>query len=335
LPCPVSRETLAPVQTGCDGVFHVKQVADAEQRVGQDRAICDYEGTSYRARFWEGKNRDYEDLAERIALRRLLPPGGRRLMEIGAGFGRLADLYGGYDRVILLDYAMSGLREAQQRLGRANRFVYVAANLYHLPVAPRSCDAVVTVRVLHHVADVPAALQEIAGALRPGGVYLLEYANKRNAKAVVRYLLRRQAWSPFGAEPYEFAELNFDFHPTWMADQLARAGLQLEEGLAVSHFRHPLFKRLASPKTLAAVDGTFQRVGAAWKLAPSIFLRSRLTGSSDDAPEALFRCPACGGPDLEQEPEALCCPACAAVWPLVDGLYDFRWPRQPSWDEKG
>jgi SAM-dependent methyltransferase len=303
--------------------------------VGQDRAICDYEGTSYRARFWEGKNREYEDLAERIALHRLLPPGGRRLMEIGAGFGRLADLYGGYDRVILLDYAISGLREAQQRLGRSGRFVYVAANLYHLPVAPRSCDAVVTVRVLHHVADVPAALQEIAGVLCQGGVYLLEYANKRNAKAVARYLLRRQAWSPFGAEPYEFAELNFDFHPAWMAGQLARAGLRVEEGLAVSHFRHPLFKRLASPETLAAADGAFQRVGAAWKLAPSIFLRSRLTGSSDDAPEALFRCPACGGLTLDQEPEALRCPVCASVWPVVDGLYDFRWPRQSSWDEEG
>jgi SAM-dependent methyltransferase len=303
--------------------------------VGQDRAICDYEGTSYRARFWEGKGREYEDLAERIALRRLLPPGGRRLTEIGAGFGRLADLYGGYDQVILLDHAISGLREAQQRLGRAGRFIYVAANLYHLPVAPRSCDTVVTVRVLHHVADVPAALQETAGVLRPGGVYVLEYANKRNAKAVGRYLLRRQAWSPFGTEPYEFAELNFDFHPAWMAAQLARAGLQVEDGLAVSHFRHPFFKRLASPDALAAADGAFQRVGAAWKLAPSIFVRSRLTGSGGNGQEALFRCPACGSLELEQEPEALRCPACASVWPVVDGIYDFRWPRQMNWDQSG
>jgi SAM-dependent methyltransferase len=303
--------------------------------VDQDHAICDYEGTSYRARFWEGKDREYEDLAERIALRRLLPPGGRRLTEIGAGFGRLADLYGGYDQVILLDHAISGLREAQQRLGRAGRFIYVAANLYHLPVAPRSCDTVVTVRVLHHVADVPAALQEIAGVLRPGGVYLLEYANKRNAKAIARYLLRRQVWSPFGAEPYEFAELNFDFHPAWMAGQLARAGFRVEDGLAVSHFRHPFFKRLASPDSLAAADGAIQRVGATWKVAPSIFLRGRLSGSGGDAPYALFRCPACGGPALEQAPEALHCPACGVHWPVVDGIYDFRWPRQQSWDEEG
>ena len=303
--------------------------------MGQDRAICDYEGTSYRARFWEGQEREYEDLAERIALRRLLPPGGRRLTEIGAGFGRLADLYGGYDQVILLDHAISGLREAQQRLGRAGRFIYVAANLYHLPVAPRSCDTVVTVRVLHHVTDVPAALQEIAGVLRPGGVYLLEYANKRNAKAIARYLLRRQNWSPFEREPYEFAELNFDFHPDWMSGQLARAGFRMEDGLAVSHFRHPFFKRLASTNSLAAADGAFQRVGAAWKVAPSIFLRGRLAGSGGDAPDALFRCPACRGLTLEQAPEALRCPACGSDWPVVDGIYDFRWPRQQSWDEEG
>ena len=82
-----------------------------------DHAICDYEGTSYRARFWDGQGREYEDLAERIALSQLLPPSGRRIVEIGAGFGRLAELYAGYEQVVLVDYAVSGLREAQERLG--------------------------------------------------------------------------------------------------------------------------------------------------------------------------------------------------------------------------
>nr|HID13463.1 hypothetical protein [Anaerolineae bacterium] len=54
--------------------------------------ICDYEGSAYRTEFW-GQGREYEDAVERIALQRLLPPSGRRIIEIGAGFGRLADLY--------------------------------------------------------------------------------------------------------------------------------------------------------------------------------------------------------------------------------------------------
>ncbi len=295
-----------------------------EQTATAPRAICDYEGTSYRARFWEGQGREYEDLAERIALRKLLPPHGRRLLEIGAGFGRLADLYAGYEQVILLDYAKSGLIEAQAHLGRADRFIYVAADIYRLPLRPAICDTVVVVRVLHHLVDVPAALRGIAAVLRPGGTYVLEYANKRNLKAVARFLLRRQAWSPFALEPYEFAALNFDFHPGWLARELAAAGFQIKAGLAVSHFRHPLFKRLIPPQLLARLDGLFQKIGAAWKLTPSIFLRAQTAGSGQIVPGSLFRCPTCGNATLGNQPHALVCQTCGALWPIEDGIYNFK-----------
>lgn len=291
-----------------------------------DHAICDYEGTSYRARFWEGQGREYEDLAERIALRKLLPPRGRRIVEIGAGFGRLADLYGGYEQVILLDYARSGLCEARERLGVSGRFVYVAADLYHLPLAPASCDTAVTVRVLHHLEDVPAALQEISTVLRPGGTYVLEYANKRHLKAVARYLLRRQPWSPFASEPYEFVHLNFDFHPSWLVQKLSDAGFAVDAGKAVSHFRYPFLKRTVSPRILAAVDGMFQDVGAVWKLSPSIFLRTHTSGAGSAAESGLFRCPACRGLDLHSTADALVCAGCDAAWSIADGIYDFKIP---------
>jgi SAM-dependent methyltransferase len=302
----------------------------AEQLAGRTHTVCDYEGTSYRARFWDGQGREYEDLAERIALRRLLPPTGHRLLELGAGFGRLADLYQGYDQVVLLDYAKSGLLEAQERLGQSGRFIYVAADLYNLPFVPGVCDTVVTVRVLHHLADVPAALAGIAGVLKPGGTYVLEYANKRNLKACVRYATRRQSWSPFGPEPYEFAALNFDFHPRWMAAALSAAGFSVDAGLAVSHFRYPVLKRLVPPHALANLDGMFQRVGAAWKLSPSIFLRARHAGSAVSASAALFCCPRCRGQELHSTAAALTCSTCGAVWPITDGIYDFKQPLQPN-----
>lgn len=298
----------------------------AERILAQRQAICDYEGTSYRARFWDGTGREYEDLAERIAIRKLLPPRGHRLLEIGAGFGRLANLYTGYEQVILLDYAMSGLREAQDRLGRSGRYIYVAADLYKLPLASGTCDTAVTVRVLHHVADVPAALQQVAGVLKPGGTYLLEYANKRNLKAIARYLLHRQQWSPFVPEPYEFFHLNFDFHPRWMAEALRSAGFAVETSLAVSHFRAPVFKRTIPPRVLATVDGLLQGVGAAWKLSPSIFLRTHTAGAGAVSQGSLFRCPACSSLALDVQPDALHCAGCAAVWALTDGIYDFKTP---------
>jgi ubiquinone/menaquinone biosynthesis C-methylase UbiE len=290
------------------------------------RPICDYEGTSYRAFFWEGQGREYEDLAERLALSRLLPPQGERLLDVGAGFGRLADLYQGYRQVILLDYATSGLREAQERLGRSERFIYVAADLYRLPLAQGTCDTVVSVRVLHHLVDVPAALQQMAWALRPGGACVLEYANKRNLKAILRYLAGRQKWSPFSKEPYEFAALNFDFHPAWIKRALAKAGFVVEAELAVSYFRHPLLKRLVPARRLAAWDGLLQRTGAVCKLSPSVFVRGRTAGSGSLRYEPLFRCPTCGCQNLSQAQDGLVCPACGAAWGVVDGIYDFKTP---------
>jgi SAM-dependent methyltransferase len=108
----------------------------ADQPHDDTPPICNYEGSTYRTDFWEGQGREYEDLAERWALRRLLPPAGQRILDIGAGFGRLAGLYGGYDQVILLDYSRSQLAYARQNLGD-ERFIYVAADVYHLPWPPR------------------------------------------------------------------------------------------------------------------------------------------------------------------------------------------------------
>ena len=180
-----------------------------------DLPICDYEGSAYRAEFW-GQGREYEDGVERVALRHLLPPTGRRLVEIGGGYGRLAPLYSGYDEVVLFDYALSQLRQARELWGKAGpggqpRYVYVAGDFYKLPFAPGLFDTVTMVRTIHHAADAPAVLQGVAQILAPGGAFVLEFANKRNLKAILRYFVRRQNWSPFDREPVEFVKLNFDF----------------------------------------------------------------------------------------------------------------------------
>jgi SAM-dependent methyltransferase len=289
--------------------------------------ICDYEGSSYRTDFWEGRGREYEDLAERLALRKLLPPAGARLIEIGAGFGRLVDLYDGYQQVVLLDYSKSMLRQAQERLGREGEYIYVVANLYAMPFVDSLFDTTVTVRVLHHVQNIPAAFQEIQRVLKPGGAYVLEYANKRHLKAILRYLLGRQNWSPFALEPYEFVELNYDFHPTWMQARLTEAGFAIRRELAVSFFRLPILKRLVPPRLLAALDGLLQGLTASLKLAPSVFLRARVERETAKAADrGFFRCPTCHSTDLIETEEALTCRGCGQRWAIDDGIYDFKQP---------
>ena len=122
--------------------------------------FCDYEGSDYRTRFWEGANRAYEDAVERVALSHLLPARGGRIAEFGAAFGRLADLYAGYQQVLLIDYSRSLLREAQQRWGSDPRFKFIVADIYHLPLRDGVLDAATMIRVIHHLADAPAALRQ-------------------------------------------------------------------------------------------------------------------------------------------------------------------------------
>jgi len=287
--------------------------------------IIDYEGSRYRTDFWEGRGREYEDLAERYALRRLLPPSGEVLIEAGAGFGRLADLYQGYRRVVLVDYSFSLLQEARQRWGDDPRFLFVAASLYDLPFTDHSAAALVMVRVMHHLHSPALALREIGRVLHTQGAFLLEYANKRHLKAILRYLAGRQAWSPFALPPYEFVRLNYDFHPAWMQAELRQAGFTVEQELAISHFRLPLFKRVASPQRLAALDALLSRPAAALKLSPSIMTRCRLSKPEGSA-SGLFRCPACAGVHLLAGPRGFTCADCAAQWPLIEGVYDFRLP---------
>lgn len=285
--------------------------------------IIDYEGSKYRTDFWEGQGREYEDLAERAALRRLLPPEGNTILEAGAGFGRLAPMYSGYRRVILMDYSLSLLREARQLWGHDDRFLFVAASIYQMPFVDHLLDALVMVRVMHHLHSPALALTEIARIVQGGKTFLLEYANKRNLKSITRYALHRQAWSPFDLQPYEFVRLNYDFHPAWMEKRLAEAGFARERELAISSFRLPALKdRLPAP-WLARLDGMLAGPGAALKLTPSVLMRCRNQKPSRPA-VGLFRCPVCGGADLPADELGLHCQRCGAGWPQVDGIYDFR-----------
>lgn len=286
--------------------------------------VCNYEGSDYQATFWEKGDRAYEDAVEEVALRRLLPAGGRLLLELGAGAGRNTLRYRGFERVVLVDYSRTQLEQAQQRLGRGDGFVYVAADIYHLPFTPGLFDAATMIRTLHHMADAPMALKQVRQTLGPAAVFILEYANKHNAKAILRYLLRRQSWSPFSPEPVEFAALNFDFHPKTVRNWLAEAGYRIERQLTVSHYRMGLLKRWLPLRLLVWMDSWAQLSGNWWQLSPSVFVRAQAAGQTPVAAVgAFFRCPVCQQ-DLPEVKVDLVCPACGRCWPYQDGIYDFR-----------
>ncbi len=297
--------------------------------------VIDYEGSHYRSDFWLGQGRDYEDAAERLALRQLLPANGGRIAEIGAGFGRLADLYVGYEQVILFDYSRTLLADAVATWGHDPRFVFVAGNIYQLPLATGLLDSLVMVRVMHHLADVPTALGQLARVLHHHSVAVLEYANKRNMKALLRWLTGKQKWSPFAQEPVEFVALNFDFHPQWMEKQIQAKSLKITEQFAVSHFRLPALKKTISFHRLAQWDQALFRLGGNFPIAPSVFLKAELqegrtrstVACNAAAIAALFQCPQCtsGNFDLVTSTEILC-NNCQTRFGKKDGIWDFKEP---------
>jgi ubiquinone/menaquinone biosynthesis C-methylase UbiE len=295
------------------------------------RPVCDYEGSAYRTEFW-GQGREYEDAVERVALCRLLPPAGHRLIDIGGGYGRLFPLYGGYDEVVLFDYALSQLRQGRELWGDAGpggkpRYTYVAGDFYRFPFAPDLFDTVTMVRTLHHAADAPAVLRGVAQILVGDGTLVLEFANKRNLKAILRRLLRRQGWSPFDREPVEFAKLNFDFHPAWMREQLAETGLRVQKTRAVSYLRIGLLKRTLPTGLLVALDRLLQPTGALGPLSPSVFVRCQNLGDRASVPaDAFFRCIECSSTMLVEEGDVLFCTDCGARFAIRDGIYDFKTP---------
>jgi ubiquinone/menaquinone biosynthesis C-methylase UbiE len=298
----------------------------------QTPPVCDYEGSDYQTSFWDRGGREYEDRTEAIALKRLLPKGRRLLLELGAGAGRNTPRYIGFDRIVLLDYSRTQLEQAQQRLGKSDKYVYVAADVYRLPFVDGLFDTATMIRTLHHMADAPKALGQVKHVLASGGIFILEFANKRNLKAILRYLLGKQNWNPFALEPVEFAKLNFDFHPKAVRNWLEDLGFKIEKTLTLSYFRIGWLKRMIPIGILVFFDSLFQWTGALWQFSPSVFVKAKVVRDalriSHHSHNILsyFKCPACGHSPLEHQHKYLTCSNCKKKWGAKDEIYDFREP---------
>ena len=287
--------------------------------------VCDYEGSDYQEKFWGAGGRAYEDAAEVLALKRLLPEKGRHLLELGAGAGRNTPRYVGFERVTLLDYSTTQLKQALERLGDGPRYRYIAADIYRLPFAPSTFDAATMIRTLHHIAQPQLALQQVRSCLAGGASFILEFANKRNLKSVLRYAAGKQKWNPFSREAVEFVELNFDFHPAAIKLLLWECGFEIEKQLSVSYLRSGFLKKLFPQKVLIGLESLLQTTASWTAYSPSIFLKAKAKGESTPPnTQSFFRCPACGHFPLEDTPPELTCDSCSRTYTVREGIYDFR-----------
>ena len=118
-----------------------------------------------------------------------LPPAGQ-VLDLGAGSGRFAlPLAGRGVQVVAADLSAAMLRHLLAKRGAESVFPQpVLADALHLPFCQAAFPAAFSVHTLHLVADLSAAVDEIARVVRPGGLFALGYID-HNAEAPVGWVM--------------------------------------------------------------------------------------------------------------------------------------------------
>lgn len=289
-----------------------------------ERDFALYEDVPYQD-FWEDHGRTRQDALERFIIADMLPASGRRILDLGCGYGRLAPVYiDRFDQVVLCDGSLSLLRDAQAAVGP--RAVFVLADLAHLPFRPASFDCVLTIRVLQHVRDLQSALEEARRVIAGGGQMLFSYHNKRNARRILRYFEIRKIGDPFSLESAQLEATLISHHPRHVGTLLRQAGFEEPEyrGTVVLDGLARVTERIGGRLPAGARWARF--VGRSW-LAPwligRVFAQGSVVPPAVGPVDDLFRCPICHG-DLTRSDQQLECQACRRRYPIDEGIFDFR-----------
>lgn len=326
----------------------------------------DYENYDYQE-FWKEGKRLYEDRAERLALRKFLKgvkEDSKLFLDVGCGYGRLFNEYKNFKNIILVDYSLKNLKTARDNIGKFLKFdseklfssmiYFIAADASCLPLKSECADVVLTVRVVHHLNYPEKYFDEVARVLKNEGLYFLEFANKRNLKNILKYIIGRMHISPFNLIPSQVGETILNFHPKYIISLLKSRGFTMKELISMSNFRLEFFKKHIGVELLLFFEKLYQRFFSFAAFGPSIFLKStlrqearnaNLTSSSSDNSlivgdssnkklvskkdykiriENILICPYCKKDSLIFSKNKISCRSCGRHFLVEDGIYNFK-----------
>jgi len=237
----------------------------------------DYDDKTYDyTKYWEG--RDYENASEITALAKMLPKKGKQVLDVGGGFGRLIPVYKErFKEFVIFDQSRKVLLQAKEHA----KFLGVdiktqEGDLYKLSQYKLGkFDCVVMVRVAHHLDDLGKALHEISEMLNPGGVFILEFANKLHVKSAVRNAARLN-FGYFKTDPISRASKDvtfLNFHPAFVEKLLKKNSLKVVGKLSVSNFRNDAAKKTLSKDSLLILENLLQKPFGFINFGPSIFVK--------------------------------------------------------------
>ena len=238
------------------------------------KVLADYNGYDYKKIFWEDADREYEDAADRMAIRKLLPEKMWEFADLCGGYGRLSDEYlSRAKHATLFDYSKTELEQAQEKYH--GKLSTVAGDIYEMPFSDGNFDAVMMIRATHHFEHLDRAMREIHRILKTDGVAVVEVANKKTLPKKIRYILRRSKVNPYSLEPQKIDGYNIiNYHPKYVEKVFKEAGFKIDKVLSVSNFRSGKLKKMFGTKRLIRMENRAQGgLLAKMRFAPSIYYR--------------------------------------------------------------
>lgn len=240
----------------------------------------DYNDKNYDyIRYWDG--RDYEQTAEFLALKKLLPKnmgGNRSVIDIGGGFGRLIPIFKDYfASITVFDYSQRLLDLAIETGKHVGVNVKtIQCDVYKLASCSiEKFDYAAMIRVSHHLDDLQSVFEQIYGVLNDNGVFVLEIANKMHFKSVLLNLFKGN-FKYFSIDSVSVATKDITFlnhHPKKIEKMLKKAGFRIEKKLSVSNFRVPFVTKYFPIKILLTFEKLTQSILAPFYFGPSIFYK--------------------------------------------------------------
>ncbi len=248
-----------------------------------------YDNYDYPA-YWEDRN--YEHQSEVLAINDFFSTIGqnKKILDIGAGYGRLAKVYRSYCKeATLVDPSSGILNKAKKYLnGDIKKVHFVRSSIQNLPqkMARKKFDAVVVVRVMHHIQEPEVTLKVASQFLPKGGYLILEFANKIHGKAIVKNFLSGNFTFPLEIFPLDKRSsrnikkksiLFLNHHPDVVEVCLKENGFKIIDKRSVSNIRSEIIKRHFPLKYLIKLEEAIQRPLAKLNFGPSIFILAQKT----------------------------------------------------------
>ncbi len=123
------------------------------------------------------------------------------------------------------------------------------------------------------------ALKELYRVLKPGGVAVIEVANKRTLPKIARFVTKRSDVNPFDKKVANYKEISkdgfYNYHPKYVEEIFDKVGFKTERVLSVSNFRSGALKKLFGTKNLVKMENNAQQMLAPIRFAPSIYYKLR------------------------------------------------------------